>query len=170
MSELITGVISGIVASVVFYIFLLFVRPKIEVSDKICKEIDNGDGSLIRIKVVNKTRCILTNVKYALNFCQRQGAGVHHIKEIPPTRTPLEFIDKYAKSDENAEYAIRFSYRIPADIRISDGWLEFSIHANHGFSNTSACVKKRYESDDIISGIFETGISMRILTIQTPNS
>jgi len=163
MSELVTGVISGIVASVVFYIFLFFVRPKIYVSSKACRAPE--DGTLIRIKVVNKTRFMLTNVKYALNFCQNQGDGVHQIKEIPPYRTPLEFIDKYSKNDENAEYAIRFSYKIPSDISLSDGWLEFSIYANHGFSNTSTCVKKKYVSDDIISGIFETGTSMKILAI-----
>ena len=83
-------------------------------------------------------------------------------------QSPLEFIDKYSKSDENAEYAIRFLYRIPPHIRISDGWLEFSIRANHGFSGTSACVKRKYGSDDIVSGIFETGISMRILAVPNP--
>ena len=139
-------------------------------SSKACKTIEDGDGALVKIKVVNRTRFIPTNVKYALNFCQSQGDGVHRVEEIPPYKSPLEFIDKYSKSDENAEYAIRFSYKIPSHIRISDGWLEFSIHANHGFSNTSACVKKRYGSDDIISGIFETGISMKILAIPNPNS
>jgi len=168
MSELITGVISGVVASVVFYIFLLLVRPKISVSSKICKAIEDEDGAFIRIKVVNRTRFMLTNVKYVLNFCQSRGEGVHQVEVIPPCKTPLEFIDKYSESDENAEYAIRFLYRIPPHISISDGWLEFSIHANHGFSNTSACVKKKYGSDDLISGIFETGTSMKILAV--PNS
>jgi hypothetical protein len=109
-------------------------------------------------------------VKYTLNFCQSSGDGVHRIEEIPPYKTPLEFIDKYSKKDENAEYAIRFSYRIPPHIRISEGWLEFSIHANHGFSNTASCVKRRYESSDIVPGMFETGISMRILTVPSQNS
>ena len=168
MSELITGVISGIVASVVFYIFLLSVRPKIHVSNKICQAIEDEGGALIKIKIVNKTRCILTNVKYVLNFCQSQGDGLHQIEAIPPCKTPLEFIDKYSESDENAEYAIRFLYRIPPHVRISEGWLEFSIHANHGFSNTSACVKKKYGHDDIVPGIFETGTSMKILAIPNP--
>ena len=138
MSELITGIISGIVASVVFYIFLFSVRPKIHVSDKACKVTEDEGCALIRIKVVNRTRSMLTNVKYALNFCQSLGDGVHRIEEIPPFRTPLEFIDKYTPSDEKAEYAIRFSYRILPHIRILAGWLEFSIYANHGFLNTSA--------------------------------
>ena len=166
MSELITGVISGIVAAAVFYTFLLFVRPKIHVSSKACRAPE--DDAIIRIKVVNKTRCMLTNVKYALNFCQNQGDGVHRIEEILPYKTRLEFIDKYSKSDEKAEYAIRLSYKIPPHVRVSDGWLEFSIHTNHGFSNTSACVKKKYVSDDIVSGIFETGTSMKILAVPNP--
>ena len=168
MSELITGVISGVVAATVFYTFLLFVRPKIHVSSKACRAPE--DGAIIRIKVVNRTRCMLTSVKYELNFCQSHGDGVYRMEEIPPFRKPFEFIDKYSESDENAEYAIRFSYKIPPHIRISDGWLEFSIHANHGFSNTSACVKRKYGSDDIISGIFETGTSMKILAVPDSTS
>ena len=163
MSELITGIIAGVVASVVFYIFLFSVRPRIHVSNKICKESEDGGGAFIRIKVVNRTRSMLTNVKYVLNYCQNQGDGRHEIDTIPPRKTPLEFIDKYSKRDENAEYAVCFSYIIPPNIRISDGWLEFSIHASHGFSKTSACVKKKYASGDIIPGEFDIGTSMRIL-------
>jgi len=166
MSEIITGVISGLVASAVFYIFLLLVRPKIRVSEKVAIE---GE-TLIRIKVVNRTRCILTNVKYALSFCRRSGEGVCIVEEIQPLKTPLEVMSKYSCWDKNAEYAIRFSYKIPSHIRMSEGWLEFSIHANHGFSNTSACVKKRYESTDVMSGIFETGPSMKILAVPRQNS
>ena len=168
MSELITGIISGIVASVVFYIFLLSVRPKIYVSAKVCKMGEDGEGTLIKIKVVNKTRCMLTNVKYALNFCRSSGECVHEIENIPPCKRSLEFIDKYSKNDTNAEYAIRYSFKIPSQMDISKGWLEFSIHAVHGFSGTSACVKKEYMSADIEPGIFETGTSMRILAV--PNS
>ena len=170
MSELITGVISGVVAAAVFYIFLFCVRPKIHVSSKICRAVEDESGALIKIKVVNRTRSMLTNVKYVLNFCQSQGDGLHRIEAIPPLKFPLGFIDKFSKSDENAEYAIRFLYKIPPHIRISDGWLEFSIHANHGFSNTSACVKRKYGSDDIISGIFETGTSMKILAVPDSTS
>ena len=137
-------------------------------SAKVCKEGEDGEGTLIKIKVVNKTRCMLTNVRYALNFCRSSGECVHEIENIPPCKRSLEFIDKYSKNDENDENAIRFSYRIPPHVRIADGWLEFSIHASHGFSSTSACVKKQYGSDDIISGIFEIGTSMRILAV--PNS
>ena len=171
MSELITGVISGVVAAVVFYIFLFSVRPKIYVSDKLCEEIDNDGNKIIRIKVVNKTHFMLTNVKYVLRFCRRRDEHVTQIKEIPPRGTPVGFIDKYSKSDKNSEYAIRFSYGVPPDMDISAGWLEFAIHANHGFSNTSACVKKTYKSEDIESGkIFETGTSMKTLAVPNPET
>ena len=160
MGELITGVISGVVASVVICIFLLSVRPKIRVSEKICRDPD--DGALIRIKVVNRTRFMLTNVKYVLNYCQNKSDGLHEIDAILPRKTPVEFIDKYSKSDEKAEYAIWFSYKIPPHIDVAKGWLEFSIHASHGFSKTSACVKKKYASGDIIPGKFDEGTSMKI--------
>jgi len=161
MSGLVTGIISGVVAAGLFYIFLFLVRPKICVSNKACR--DPEDGALIRIKVVNRSRSMLTNVKYVLRFCQSQDGYVTQIQEIPPRGTPVGFIDKYLGNDKNAEYAIRFSYNIPSGIKISDGWLEFAIQANHGFSNTSTCIKIKYGSGDIVSGIFETGTSMKIL-------
>ena len=165
MSEIVTGVISGLVASAVFYIFLLLVRPKINVSAKVCKASEDENGTFIKIKVVNGSFWALTNVKYTLDFCQSSGEGVYHIEVIKPHKASLEFISKYSWKDANSEYAIRFSYIIPPHIRISEGWLEFSIQGNHGFSNTSACVKKKYENADIVSGIFETGTSMKILAV-----
>ena len=169
MTELIVGIISGVVASIMVYIFLLLVRPKIYVSDKICKTVENGQ-TIFRIKVVNKTRYMLTNVKYTLNYCEKSGDGVHNVKEIPPLKTPLIFIDKYSRKDVNAEYAIRFTYPAVSDIITEQCWLEFSIYANHGFSNTTACVKKKYDAVNISPGIFETGTSMRILAIPNQGS
>ena len=165
MSELITGIISGIVATVAYSIFLLLLRPKICVSDKLCKVAENEKGAIIKIKVVNRTRSMLTNVKYVLRFCQELGDGLHQTTIIPPCRPPLEFIDKYSGSDKKAEYAVRFLYKISSDMLISEGggWLEFSIHANHGFSNTSACVKKKYKCGSIVSGVFEAETSMKII-------
>ena len=165
MSELITGIVSGVVASIVFYTFLLLVRPKIDVSRKVCGNIGGGGGALVRIKVVNKTRFMLTNVKYVLHFCQSQGEGVHQVEVLLPCKPSLGFIDRYSRNDVNAEYAVRFLYEIPSHIRLSEGWLEFSIYANHGFSGTCACVKRRYGYDDVIPGLFETGTSMRILAV-----
>ncbi|MCL2072116.1 MAG: hypothetical protein FWH07_07800 [Oscillospiraceae bacterium] len=160
-----TGIISGIMASVVFFLFLMFVRPKINISDKICRE---NSTNIFRIKIVNKTHSMLMNVKYTLYYCQKSGDGVYVAREISATETDLYVISKYSKKDINAEYAVRVKYEIDDDICISNGWLEFTICASHGFSNTSTCIKKRYSNSDISTGIFETGTSMRILAIPVP--
>ena len=98
MSELITGVISGVVASIVVCVFLLLVRPKISVSNKACKASEGEDGTFIRIKVVNRTRSMLTNVKYVLNFCQSQGEGVHQVEVIPPCKAPSNLLTSILKA------------------------------------------------------------------------
>jgi len=75
MSEFIIGIISGVVSSLIFGVILLFVRPKIFVSERICSA--NEDGVLFyRIKVVNKTHTMLTGVKYVLYYCEDQGDSV----------------------------------------------------------------------------------------------
>jgi len=169
ISVVFTGVISGVVASIMFYILLLAVRPKIYVSDNVCRVQTANTGTLIHIKVVNKTHCMLTNVKYVLNFCKYISDGVFSTDEIPPLKIPLTFIDKYSEKDEDAEYAVRFSYVIPSSVCVSDGWLEFSIYAEHEFSNTVACVKKRYKCENMIDGTFESASSMRITSFNTEN-
>jgi len=163
MDILLTGVVSGIVASAVFYIFLLLVRPKIHISDDISESHDDGKR-IFRIKIVNKTCSMLTNVKYSLCYCKEISDGVFDSKEIVPIRPPINVISKYSGRDKYSEYAIRFIYEITPDIDISEGWLEFSIYAHHGFSNTCACVKKIYRAENIKIGVFETRTSMRIIS------
>jgi hypothetical protein len=113
---------------------------------------------------------MLTNVKYTLYFYERCGDGVCNIQLLPPAKEPLVIINRYSSKDENSEYAVRLSYEIDDSIYIQNGWLEFSIHANHGFSNTTVCERKRFETTDISTGIFETGESMRILTVTQKNT
>jgi len=168
MSALITGVISGVVASAMFYVFLLLVRPKIHISDKICYSYENG-VLIFRIKVVNKTRAILFNVNYSLNFCENLDEGVYiNQKNILPIKKPITIIAKYDKKDKNSEYAVRLTFPGMCISDTDDQWFEFSVSVSHGFSNTSVCMKKTYRFKDILPGIFEKGTSMNITKLNLP--
>jgi hypothetical protein len=159
-SGLLPGVVSGIVASLVFFLALLFVRPRVQVSDKIC---DVGKG-LYRIKIVNRTRAMLMNPQYVLEYRIASVGGNYYVDTIKPFKDPVLFVDKFDKDDKDASYAVTFSYRIPEYVFSGNPCkLVFVFIAEHAFSNTSTCIKKEYSCEDIIKGVFETGISTKII-------
>lgn len=161
LDELIIGVISGLVATICFSLFLLIVRPKIKISEEICEDPDDVD--VYRIKVINKSRVIVNNLKYSLHYCCDAGDGIKEVVEIPTRKDPLTYLDKYSRSSD--DYAVRFSYildkrKYPLE---ENATLEFSVMANHSISNTMSCVKKTYTKKNIKRGVFETGKSMKII-------
>ena len=163
IDQLIIGVVSGVVASVCFSLFLIMVRPKLMISDKLCQS--NDETNVYRIKIVNKSMAILNNIHYSLHYCRDLGDGIKEIEEIAPRKTKVSFIDKYSWLDKDGDYAVRISYVIDtAKYPMDDGaYLEFNIMASHSLSNTMRCVKKVYAKKDIQLGFFETGKSMKIL-------
>lgn len=158
------GTISGIVASIFFTLFLFLIKPKIKVSDKLCCCVDNNVKTY-RIKIVNFTCCMLTNIKYKLFYCKMHGDGITTIEEIEPRKSPVICIDKFSIFDKEAKYAIRISYNI--DLKKypinENSKFEFVFIADHSFSNTTTCVKKEYFGDNIIDGVFESGTSTKII-------
>jgi len=164
ITVVVTSVTTSVLASAIFFVVLGVFRPNIKISKEICLKNENGKN-IMRIKIVNNSRAMLTEVKYSLAFCQTLGAGVYICTEIPAAKTPLFMIDKYSKKD--TEYAVRITYELPqgVDLFKDKCWLEFLISANHGFSNRPKCVKMKYTKDKIVkNGIFETGKSTKALT------
>jgi len=175
---LITGVISGFIASVIFYVFMLIakiilmsVKPNIRISDELCLE-SEGDNKILRVKVLNKTRFVLTNVTYTLCFYERIDENAYSVSEILPCKPPLTTIERYSSKDKMGNYAIRFTYKLEPDIEhltnSENNRLEFTIYANHGFSNTCVCTKKTYTKENIsVNRRFESFKSMSTYEIPT---
>lgn len=168
MSSLIIGIISGVIASIVIYIFVFMIRPNINISDKIAQSSDNGE-CIYRIKIVNNSLCALFNVDYHLHFCSSKSDGLVNIEEITPLKSKITYISgfKSKKRDENEKYAVRITFKIDeSKYKLDDhSFLMFTLIATHGFTNTSKYIEKTYYIDDISKGHFETGKSMRILNI-----
>ena len=164
----VSGVISGIVASLIFLLFMLLIRPKITISDKM--SIDK-DG-IYQIKVVNKSFFRLSEVKYTLNICDDHGDSIVEVDTLSPFKSPLESIPKFSLRDKNSMYAVRISYK-PEDgkciLNKSNSYIEFTFSGKHTFSNTYKTVSKKYKCDDIVFGVFETGISTNIIRYSKQN-
>ena len=162
---LISGVLSGIIASACFMFILYGIRPKINISEKLTFE-KVGADSIIQVKVTNMTKHMINNVSYALYYCSINDDGINDIEEIPTRKSILRNIARYDKCDEDAEYAIRISFNANDFVfRLDDNdKIIFVISAKHSVSNTSVCKRREYKKDDIfVDGMFESKTSMRAI-------
>ena len=144
ISGLVPGIISGLIASLIFALFLLLIKPKVKVASKIARTNRDNGVSIIRVKVVNHTWAMLTNIKYALYYCNVHDDGISTVVEIPPRKSPMSYIARHNSSDDDADYAVRFSYELDNQKYPVGGnkKLLFIFIADHSFSNTTVCIKK----------------------------
>lgn len=164
-TAILTGIISGIIASICFSIFLMLIKPKVKISDKICVENEGTKDIVYRIKIVNKTFAMLTNLRYTLYYCKMHGDGISTITEIEPRKTRLISIDPFNLKKDNTDYAVRISYDIdPEKYPLNEkSKLIFTFIADHSLSSTTKCIKKEYYKDSIVSGVFESDRSVKII-------
>ena len=161
---IVSGIISGFVASFMFFMWLCLIRPKVDVSKEVT--VEEVDGKVYyRVKVVNLTRAMLTNLRYSLYYCKENRDTLVKMHEIPPKSTKLACIAAYDKKDKLNEYAVVFKYEVnPEEMPMEEGCkLVFYFLADHGVSNTSACIRKSYYKDDIVRAVFARGKSTDIV-------
>ena len=161
--NILVGVVSGIVATVIFFLVMLLVKPMLIVSEEICKK--NAEKPIYQIKVVNLSKHMLTNLRYSLQYAVSKGDGINEVINVPPLKDCLFFVDKYDKNDKESKYAIRISFKINESKQPlnESGCYIFTFFAQHSVSNTVTCIRQVYKSGNIIQGVFETGKSTKIL-------
>lgn len=168
-STLIMGVLSGIVSSIIIYLLVFNIKPKIKISDNIAKT-TKEEVTIYKIKIVNCTKFAIFNLNYSLCYCTEYPDKLIDMIEIPPSKKSLLYIPPFMKNDLNDKHAVRISYKIDTEkYPLTDNtYFCFTISATHGFSNTSLCLEKNYYNSDIIDGNFETGNSLKVLHSSTP--
>ena len=169
--SVIIGVLSSVIASLIFLSFLTRVRPKLEISDKIAKGKSLTTGDIIyRIKVINKSRRPVINVKAQLHLITPiviPGGMLLKSKEIPLKRSEVMYLEKFDPSDKQAKYAFRFTtYGNIENIWKDDrqSFLRFRIIATDSISGFTKVFVKNYHIKSLIKeGEFEFGNSMKIV-------
>lgn len=159
-----SGVISGLIASLVLFIFLLMIKPRIKVSGKLCLA---SDGVTYRVKVINCSRVNLIDVKYTLHICKPLGGGIIDVEEILPAKRPIESIraKRSASADPEASYAMCISYDLGSHSLSPGAYYLFTICARHSWSGAVSLREQRYDQSQIERGQFETRDSMNIVPI-----
>lgn len=168
INSLITGVISGIVSSIIIYLLVFQVKPKIKISENISHDLDENDNSVYRIKIINNSHFALFNLNYSLHYCDKQPDGIIHIVEIEPLKNSLYYISPKSYFDEDNKHAVRISYNIDENKYPlgENSYLRFAIIATHSFTNTTSYTEINYTKDNIINGVFETGDSLKIISVK----
>jgi len=164
------GVLSSVIASLIFLSFLTRIRPKLEISDQIAKGKSLTTEDIIyKIKVINKTRRPIINVKAQLHLVTPivvPGGILLKSKEIPLKRSEVMYIEKFGPNDEQAKYAFRFTtYEKIEDIWKDDrqSFLRFRIIATDSISGFTKAFSKDYHTKNLIKeGEFEFGNSIGI--------
>lgn len=172
---IVTGVISGILASAIFFAISYCIRPKIIIGQNISHTKENGKDIYI-IKVINHSYYEYVDVSYLLQLYSPDGEYNTKTELIKPLKDIAPTIDAYAseKKKPRCEYATRISYDI-SDIVDSLGKkmgnprddngvnrLVFTIQGKHGLSSSRAVFTQIFYKDNIVDGNFETGVSTKI--------
>lgn len=166
IESIVSGIVSGLLASGILTIVLFAIKPKIKIAKEACIDRDRG---ILSIKFVNMSRVDLIDVNYSLFYCLDKGDGNVNVQEIPPIKPRLRSVDKYDKKNPEHPYAVCITY----DIAVTTGFgtdnpkhnsfFEFSVCSRHSLSNAIGFTKERYTLDEIIEGRYETKKSTTIL-------
>lgn len=123
-----TGVGASFVASVVFWLALFRVRPKIVISDKIAKGLTDDGDTAYRIKIVNKSRRSAVDLHVAVyrdTYRNVPDGQVHRLKPLKIRSTPGYMLHGYRCRDAESRYALRL--RIDEDV--DQVWTDDSIQS-----------------------------------------
>lgn len=166
-----TGLLSGIVASVLFTMLSRCFKPKIVIADKITKT-DEGHGPVYRVKFVNLSKHYAKNVHITAQFIDRKNAHkekgvIVQTRPLKFVRTDFQFVAPYDTKDNEARYAVRLRFQD----NIEELWkdpdhtaLEFSIYCENEMNGVGKVFKKIYPTPkSIAKGTYETEKSTKII-------
>ncbi|WP_316368819.1 hypothetical protein [Candidatus Thiodiazotropha sp. CDECU1] len=158
-SAIVLGIVSSLVASAIWLYFFARLRPNIEISPFISIG-ENETGKYYVIKLVNKTRRPIINIRCRLNLVQPKsipGGLIYSNRGIKLEREEVFMIDKFDDRDEDAKYAWRFVCRedLETDWNEKQGaYLIFRVLATDSLSGLSKYFAMRFftKSDCLLQG------------------
>jgi len=166
---MITGIVSSLVASLMFLAFLFNLRPDVAISPFIAKS--RMDGKICYIfKVVNKTWGRIYDLQAQVVHITLEnvnGGQNLYAKKLPLLKDHIWSANriKNRKNDPNAEFAVLFVCTENLEGMWSNNTMvEFRLMSKHGFSGFSRIHKKRYFLKDaaIRNGSFKFGNSLQV--------
>jgi len=164
------GIFSGFVASLVFIIFFSKIRPSIDISDKVSYYTDDEGKKAFMIKIINRSRRPVVNLKAELELVSQRfvkGGAIQRWKEIDLVRPDPMQIEKYDEKDIQGMYAFRFRTFEDIDQLWTDEertFLRFRVMAIDPLSGFSKVFVKNYyiKKNTLVQGDFAHGDTFQI--------
>lgn len=164
------GIVSSIIAATIFVLFFSKIRPRIEISEQICRSrADDGTGEDFEIKIINRSGFPAINLRAELQLVRQVVVPEGYVQiwdDVALIRpNPLQ-IEKYAKKDQQGMYAFYFRTLENLDELWKDdttSFLRIRIFATHSLSGFSKVfVKNYFKKSVLVLGEFTAGDSFEI--------
>jgi hypothetical protein len=168
--ELLIGFILGIIGSYLFWRYMLFLKPQIEISPKILKGISHkfGNKTVYRIKLINIGPRSIIELKIRLTFCQLAplGNGQEILvlqekifeKEVPRILGPKKNFGQHWSISPIYQYAFNIDQNV-LDSLDNQGKLVLTVICTDSLSSTTLPIRITYEKHDIEIGDFQYDLS-----------
>lgn len=169
IENLLIGVVSGFIASLLFVSFLYRLRPKIVISPEIAKEVQSDGQWHYTFKVVNKTPYPVIDFKLELILLTPGNLpnGVCSHAQVLSTAERFE-LESGKNAAPNFDNELLFAYRGPLDQQWNDNaqQIMLAVISKHSLSQFSRVVTQKYfrKAACIKTGQFPTGQSLAVVT------
>ena len=165
-TNIIVGIVSSLVASLLFLYMLRLLPPNISISSEVAKT-TLSDENVYSIKVKNEGRRDAINLRAELLLLVPQsveGGEIYKVGKIPLQADSLFRLGKYSKQDRSLSYAFRFVTKSDLErewLSNKKSFLRFVVFAQDSFSGFPKIFIKEFHSQyhDIIEGDFDRGLS-----------
>lgn len=165
LESLLSGVISGVVASGLFYWYMTKMRPSIFICDNIVKSSDTT-GLFYAFKIYNNSRFFdVLDLKievYVKTPFNAHGGQNYNLEKIELKKDHVMLLPRCSKANEpDASYALIVTTRVDVEkLWLSDSQhVEIHIHGRHSFSGASKSYSKKFytKRNSIKEGMFNFG-------------
>ncbi len=161
---IVSGVVSGIISSGLFYWYLTKLRPKLFICDYICRGKDES-GRFFGFKVYNESSkhdiLDLRMEVFIKSPFNAHGGQSYNISPINLKKGHVMVVPKFRKNSTSGDYALILTTRDDLDVMWTKEaqTLEIHIHAKNSFSGASRTfVKKFYQKRTAVKdGMFTFG-------------
>jgi hypothetical protein len=169
--SIILGVLSSLVASIVFLLAISRLRPRVKISESIAKGRSAVNADIYLIKVVNRGPRPIINIKARLQLIRPinvPNGAIEQFVDIPLIGSdPLELV-AFSKEDDMESYAYRFSTDDDLDTHWADDqytYLRFTIFATDALSGFGKVFTQKYRLKRIVlkEGDFVKGQELMIV-------
>ncbi|RAJ28885.1 hypothetical protein [Pedobacter cryoconitis] len=166
--SILTGLISGVISSLLFFWIISRMRPKMSISTAICKGVDSV-GTFYGFKILNNSKYNVLDLKIEVILKKpfnSNGGANHSNVWIELKRDGIIQFPRYRKDDKSAGYALIVATRDNLDALWCDDAqsLEVIVHGKHSFSGISKSFTQNYytKKSCIKEGIFNFGQTFEI--------